>query len=241
MNKTVFITGGTRGIGKTCADLFWEKGYNVVITYEKSEDIANEMRNKYNLRFLAIKCDVASYEEVKEAFRICSEKFGGADILINNAGISQQKMLCDVTEKEWDRMFDVNIKGMFNTVKEAIGYMVHQKKGMIINVSSIWGMVGASCETVYSASKAAVIGFTKALAKELGPSGICVNCVAPGVIDTDMNKMHDEETMNELKEETPLGRIGTQREVGKLIEFLTSDDASFITGQVISPNGGFII
>ena len=138
-------------------------------------------------------------------------------------------------------MFDVNVMGMFNTVKEVLSHMVHQKSGKIINISSIWGLVGASCEVPYSASKAAIIGFTKALAKEMGPSGICVNCIAPGVIDTDMNNIHDEETMNELKEETPLGRIGKTADVAKLALFLAGDESSFITGQVISPNGGFVI
>ena len=240
MSQTVFITGGTRGIGRKIAEGFLDKGYNVAITFEKSEEIANEMKDKYK-SLIAIKCDVAKSEEVKRAFEKCNEIFGGVDILINNAGISQQKMLCDVSEDEWDRMFDVNMKGMFNTVKEVLPYMVHQKNGKIINISSIWGLVGASCEVPYSASKAAVIGFTKALAKELGPSGICVNCIAPGVIDTDMNNIHDEETINELKEETPLGRIGKTEDVSKLALFLASDEASFITGQVISPNGGFVI
>lgn len=240
MSQTVFITGGTRGIGRKIAEGFLDKGCNVAITFEKSEEIANEMKDKYK-NLIATKCDVAKSEEVKRAFEKCNEIFGGVDILINNAGISQQKMLCDVSEDEWDRMFDVNMKGMFNTVKAVLPYMVHQKNGKIINISSIWGLVGASCEVPYSASKAAVIGFTKALAKELGPSGICVNCIAPGVIDTDMNNIHDEETMNELKEETPLGRIGKTEDVSKLALFLASDEASFITGQVISPNGGFVI
>ncbi|MBO5743551.1 MAG: 3-oxoacyl-ACP reductase FabG [Clostridia bacterium] len=241
MKETVFITGGTRGIGQKTAELFWGKGYNVVITYEKSEKIAEEMQKYYPERFLAIKCDVSKSGDVKIAFEKCKNTFGGADILINNAGISNEKMLCDFSEEEWDRMFDVNIKGMFNTVKEAYAYMVNQKKGKIINMSSIWGMAGASCEVPYSATKAAVIGFTKALAKELGPSGICVNCVAPGVIDTDMNKVHGCDVLEELKEETPLGRIGTAEDVARAVLFLASDDSSFITGQVISPNGGFII
>lgn len=240
MSQTVFITGGTRGIGKKIAETFLDKGYKVAITFEKSETIANEMKDKYN-NLIVIKCDVAKDEEVKIAVKKCSEIFGGVDILINNAGISQQKMLCDVSVAEWERMFDVNVKGMFNTVKEVLPYMVHQKDGRIINISSVWGLVGASCEVPYSASKAAIIGFTKALAKELGPSGICVNCIAPGVIDTDMNKMHDDETMNELKEETPLGRIGKSDDVAKLALFLAGDESSFITGQVISPNGGFVI
>lgn len=240
MSQTVFITGGTRGIGRKIAESFLDKGYNVAITFEKSEEIANKMKDKYK-NLIAIKCDVAKSGEVKSAVKKCNEIFGGVDILINNAGISQQKMLCDVSEEEWERMFDVNVKGMFNTVKEVLSHMVHQKSGKIINISSIWGLVGASCEVPYSASKAAIIGFTKALAKEIGPSGICVNCIAPGVINTDMNNIHDEETMNELKEETPLGRIGKTDDVAKLALFLAGDESSFITGQVISPNGGFVI
>ena len=241
MPKTVFITGATRGIGRAAAEVFLNKGYCVAITYEKSEDIAKEMQKKYTSQLLAVKCDVAKADDVKKAFEKTQRTFGGVDILINNAGISQQKMLCDVSEEEWNRMFDVNVKGMFNTVKEALSYMVHKKAGKIINISSVWGMVGASCEVSYSASKAAIIGFTKALAKELGPSGICVNCIAPGVIDTDMNKMHDDDVLEELKEETPIGRIGTPEEVARVIEFLAEDDSSFITGQVISPNGGFVM
>lgn len=241
MAKTVFITGGTRGIGRACADLFLTKGYNVVITYEKSDDIAKEMQKKYAKGFLAIKCDVANSNGVVLAFEETKQLFGGVDILINNAGVSDEKMLCDVTEDEWNRIFDVNVKGMFNTVKAAMPYMVRQKKGKIINISSIWGMIGASCEVAYSTTKAAVIGFTKALAKELGASGICVNCVAPGVIDTDMNKVFDEEVMDALKEETPLGKIGTPEDVAKTIEFLAEDGSDFITGQVISPNGGIVI
>ena len=241
MSKTVFITGGTRGIGRACADLFLAKKYNVVITYEKSDDIAKEMQKKYVKGFLAIKCDVANSAEVEFAFKVAEQAFGGVDILINNAGISNEKMLCDVTEDEWNRIFDVNVKGLFSTVKAAMPYMIRQKKGKIINISSIWGMVGASCEVAYSTTKAAVIGFTKALAKELGPSGICVNCVAPGVIETDMNKVFDEEVMDELKEETPLGKIGTPEDVAKTVEFLAEDGSDFITGQVISPNGGIVI
>ena len=241
MNKTVFITGGTRGIGRACTELFLNKGYNVAITYQKSDDIANDMTKIYGQKFLAIKCDVADSTQVKDAFEKVKFNLGGVDILVNNAGISSQKMLCDVTEAEWDHMFDVNVKGMYNTVKEAMSYMVHQKYGKIINISSVWGMVGASCEVPYSATKAAVIGFTKALAKELGPSGICVNCVAPGVIDTDMNKIHGEDVMEELKEETPLGKIGTTDDVAKTVLFLAEYGSDFITGQVISPNGGFVI
>lgn len=241
MPKTVLITGGTRGIGRATAMLFLNKGYNTVITYEKSDDIAREMEDSFSEGFVALKCDVASAKEVEKAIDFIKSKFGGVDILVNNAAISMQKLIQDMTENEWDRVFDVNIKSMFNTVKYTVPYMINRKWGKIVNISSIWGMTGASCEVAYSASKAAVIGYTKALAKELGPSGICVNSVAPGVIDTDMNKMHGIDVMNELKDETPLGKIGTPDEVAKVIEFLAEDDSSFITGQIISPNGGFLI
>ncbi len=241
MSKTVLITGGTRGIGKAAAEIFMKNGYNTVITFEKSDDIAHEMEKKYSQGFMAVKCDVASAEKTRELIKIIDKSYGGVDILINNAAISVQKLIQDMSEEEWDRIFDVNMKGMFNTVKYAIPNMINNGWGKIINISSIWGITGASCEVAYSASKAAVIGFTKALAKELGPSGICVNCVAPGVIDTDMNKMLDEDIMNELREETPLGKIGSPDEVARVIEFLAKDDSSFITGQVISPNGGFLI
>ena len=170
-----------------------------------------------------------------------TERFGGADIIINNAGISQQKVFCDITRSEWDEMFDVNIGSAYNTVKCAYDYLVGCKWGRIINVSSIWGIAGASCEVHYSASKAALIGFTKALAKELGPSHITVNCVAPGVIDTDMNSHLEADDVAALCEETPLQRIGSAAEVASLICYLASDDAAFITGQVISPNGGIVI
>lgn len=241
MPKTVLITGGTRGIGRATAMLFLNKGYNTVITYEKSDDIAREMEDSFSKGFVALKCDVASAKEVEKAIEFIKSKFGGVDILVNNAAISMQKLIQDMTEDEWDRVFDVNIKSMFNTVKYTVPYMINRKWGKIVNISSIWGMTGASCEVAYSASKAAVIGYTKALAKELGPSGICVNSVAPGVIDTDMNKMHGIDVMNELKDETPLGKIGTPDEIAKVIEFLAEDNSSFITGQIISPNGGFLI
>lgn len=238
----VLITGGTRGIGKACTKLFLEKGYKVIATYEKNEIKASELKNKYPDKNLLIKkCDVSDYEEVKNLFSEIKNIYGGVDILINNAGIAQQKMFCDIQRQEWDKMMDVNIGSIFNTVKCAYDYMVSKKWGRIINVSSIWGMTGASCEVHYSASKAAVIGFTKALAKELGPSNVCVNCVAPGVIDTEMNSHLSEEDYDALSDETPLCRIGKPKEVASLVLYLASDDASFITGQVISPNGGMVI
>lgn len=244
MNKTVIITGASRGIGKECAILFAKTGYNVVINYFNSEKqalkLCNDLAN-YKTECIAIKADISKYDQVRNMIDIVKTKFKKVDVLVNNAGISKFNLFTDISESEWDNIFNVNIKGMFNCCKNVIPMMIHEKNGKIINISSIWGLTGASCEVHYSASKAAVIGFTKALAKELGPSNINVNCVAPGIIDTDMNKSIDDNTLNLLKEETPLGTIGTPKDIAKTILFLTSNDASFITGQVISPNGGFVI
>lgn len=242
MKHTVFITGGTKGIGKACTDSFLAKGFNVVATYRSDDDAADAMRISHSGESLeVIKCNAADFEQTKACWQLVTERFGGADIIINNAGISQQKMFCDISRTEWEEMLDVNIGSAFNTVKCAYDYLVSCKWGRIINVSSIWGITGASCEVHYSASKAALIGFTKALAKELGPSGITVNCVAPGVIDTAMNSHLSADDIAVLCEETPLCRTGSPAEVASLICYLASDDASFITGQVISPNGGIVI
>lgn len=242
MAYTVMITGGTRGIGRACSEKFLKNGYNVIATYVSDDESAAEMMKRHEKEnFVAARCDVADFEAVGALFAFAKKKYGGVDILVNNAGIALQKMLCDTSRQEWNRIFDVNMGSMYNTVHFASEYMVHQKYGKIVNVSSIWGICGASCEVAYSASKAAVIGFTKALAKELGPSGICVNCVAPGVVDTEMNSTIDDETMDALREETPLCRIGTPDEIAESIYFLCSENSSFITGQVISPNGGIVI
>jgi len=237
--KTVLITGATRGIGEAAARLFIEKDYRVCINYQKSKEKAEKLKKE--LDAFAFCADVSQKNEVDKMFAEINKRFGGVDILINNAGIAQFKLFSDISEDEWDRMFDVNVKGMFNCTQAALPYMIHNKCGKIINVSSMWGITGASCEVHYSASKAAVIGFTKALAKELGPSGICVNCVAPGVIKTDMCAEFSEEDLTALADETPIGRLGTPEDVAKTIMFLASEDSDFITGQVISPNGGFVI
>lgn len=234
--KTVLITGASRGIGRAAALMFHENGYNVVANYNNTDP--NDLKR---LGIFCVKGDVSDFSQVENMFNAANDKFGGVDVIVNNAGVALQKMLCDTTPSEWDGIFDINIKGMYNTVKCAADYMVNQKYGKIINVSSMWGITGASCEVAYSASKAAVIGFTKALAKELGPSNICVNCVAPGVIDTDMNKNLNDETKEILADETPLCRLGTETEVADTIYFLASDKSDFITGQVISVNGGIVI
>ena len=242
--KTVLITGASRGIGRETALIFSRLGYNVIINYNKSKEKAYELEkiitDKGGKAF-AVKADVSKKAEVDDMMDEIKNRFGGVDVLINNAAVAEQKMFCDITEYDWDRMFDINVKGCYNCIQAILPHMVHEKCGRIINISSIWGITGASCEVHYSASKAAVIGLTKALAKELGPSGITVNCVAPGVIDTDMNSALTEDIIKELKEETPLGKIGSPSDIAEIIAFLAGEKARFITGQVISPNGGFLI
>ncbi len=242
--KTVLITGASRGIGRETALLFAKNNYNVIINYNKSKEQALKLQREVSLNgsdALAVKADVSNLNDVKFMVDESLNHFGTIDILVNNAGISEQKMFCDITESDWQNMLSVNVTGMFNVCKYVLPIMINKKEGKIINVSSVWGIVGASCEVHYSTSKAAVIGFTKALAKEVGPSNINVNCVAPGVIDTDMNAGLDNQTVNYLKEQTPLCVLGTPLDVANTIYFLASDKSNFITGQVISPNGGFVI
>lgn len=241
--KTVLITGSARGIGAATAALFADSGYNVVINYNTSEVEALSLCEKLRVKgcnAIAVKADVSKKNEAEFLFGEAKKAFGGVDVLVNNAGIAQQKLFSDITMQDYDRMFDCNVKSVFNCCQCALPYMIHNKNGRIINISSMWGIVGASCEVHYSASKAAVIGMTKALAREVAPSGITVNCIAPGVIDTSMNSGFDEETINALKEETPVGRIGTPEEIAKAVLFFANDSSSFITGQVLGIDGGFI-
>lgn len=238
--KTVLITGASRGIGRSVAHKFHNNGYNVVINYNKSEKSALELHSILP-NSMMVKADVSKESEVKSMIDETVAKYGFIDVLINNAGIAQQKLFTDITTDEWNNMIGTNLNSVYYTCKYAVPYMIRQKQGKIINVSSMWGITGASCEVHYSASKAAVIGFTKALAKELGPSGIQVNTVAPGTIMTDMCKDFDSETIELIREETPLNKIGTAEDVANSIYFLASDQADFITGQVLSPNGGMVI
>lgn len=244
MAKTVLITGASRGIGREAALAFAEDGWQVGINYhcsaQQAEELAAQLR-KQGCNAAAVQGDVACRQQAFALLKETEKQLGSVDVLVNNAGIAQQKLFTDITEEEWDRMFDVNIKGMFHLCQAVLPSMIRRQQGCILNLSSMWGQVGASCEVHYSAAKAAVIGFTKALAKEIGPSGIRVNCVAPGVIDTEMNGLLDEQTKQELREETPLGILGTPRQVADVLVFLASEKASFLTGQVISPNGGFVI
>lgn len=237
--KNIIITGASRGIGKAIAREFAKNGDRVFIIYEKNREMAEKLADE--IGGYAFCCDVSQKEQV-ESVREEIKKLGFAvDVIINNAGISQIKLFSDITEDDWDRVMDVNVKGAFLVTKSFLPDLINKKKGKIINISSIWGETGASCEVHYSASKAALLGFTKALAKELGLSGICVNAVCPGVIDTEMNQMLGEDVIDELKEEIPLGTIGKCEDVSKLCYFLASEDADYITGQVISVNGGMLI
>ena len=241
--KTAVITGSSQGIGRQIALEFAKNNYNVVINYNESKNEAFELVEKIKKSggtSIAVQANVSKFQEAQKLIDLSLNEFGKINVLVNNAGISLQKIFQDVSEAEWKNLFEVNVGSVFNCCSCVLKDMILRKSGKIINISSIWGMVGASMEVHYSASKAAIIGFTKALAKELGPSGINVNCVSPGVIDTKMNNF-DQETFAELKNETPLGKIGSALDIAKTVLFLASSDADFITGQVISPNGGFVI
>ena len=242
--RTVLVTGASRGIGKSIATLFAENNYNVLINYNKSEEEAMDLYNNLKSKGYSVdvyKADVSKKEEVNMMINYCIGKFEKIDVLINNAGISKTNLFTDISYEEWDEVMATNLNGVFYTTKKALQYMIPEMSGKIINISSIWGMVGGSFEVHYSASKAAVIGMTKALAKELGPSNIQVNCIAPGVIQTDMLNNVSQETLEMLREETPLMKLGTVEDIAHTALFLASENANFITGQVISPNGGFVI
>ncbi|MFZ5611850.1 MAG: elongation factor P 5-aminopentanone reductase [Bacillota bacterium] len=244
MKKTALITGSSRGIGRATAELLAQNDYNIIINYFHSEKEAISLLTELKERGYSAKAyraDVSDRGQVEKLIEQSTNDFGRIDVLVNNAGIAQQKLFTEITEDDWDSMININVKGIFNCCQCVLPYMIENKKGKIINVSSIWGITGASCEVHYSAAKAAVIGFTKALAKELGPSNIQVNCVAPGIIDTDMNVFLSDEEIKQLQKNTPLQRFGTVQEVAKCIFFLASEDSNFITGQVLSPNGGFVI
>lgn len=244
-SKTALITGASRGIGAATAELFAKSGYNVILNYNESEAQARALEQRINdntgVIALAIQANIADETQVHAMFSVARSQFPHIDVLVNNASIAAQGLLTDVTTAEWDALFAVNVRGTFLCSREALADMIPKKRGRIVNISSIWGITGASCEVAYSATKSAIIGFTKALAKEVGPSGITVNCVAPGVIDTEMNSNLRNEDLAELIENTPVGRLGTAEEVANAVLYLASGKAGFITGQVLSPNGGFVI
>lgn len=236
--KTVLITGGSRGIGKAAVELFLKNGYKVLFIYHSAQKEAQTLSAK---GAIAYRADLSSAEECQRIAEQILKEQGGVDVLINNAGIAHFALFTDLKNEEWDRVRAVNLDAPIYLTRAFLPYMIGNKWGRIVNVSSMWGQVGSSCEVAYSTAKAGLLGFTKALAKEEGPSGITVNCICPGLIDTDMNGGLDEQTLKEIVDETPLSRMGTPLDVASLCLFLASEEASFITGQVIGVNGGLVI
>ena len=242
MKKTVIVTGGSRGIGAAIVSLLAKEDYNIVLNYNKSEEIAKKMQEEFTSLGKTVeifKADVSKREEVKKLVEFAINKFGRIDVLINNAGISQTKLFTDITDEDWNNMLNIDLNSVFYMTQEVVPYMIHEKQGCIINISSIWGMVGASCEVHYSVAKAGVDAMTKSLAKELGPSNIRINSIAPGIIDTDMNKYLSETELEQIKEEIPLGKIGDTLSIAKCAKWLIEDE--YTTGQIISINGGWNI
>lgn len=241
--KTILITGASKGIGKDMAISFAKEGNNVILNYNSSENEAKTIQKQLREEGLNIeiyKADIRNREQVNQMVQFAIDKFKTIDVLINNAGISQIKLFTDITQKDWNNMLETNLTGAFNVTQEVLKRsMINQKSGCIINISSIWGSAGASCEVHYSASKAGIQGFTKALAKELGLSNIRVNCIAPGMIDTQMNKNLSEEDKKNIIEEIPLNKIGYPQDITKCAKWLIEDE--YTTGQIISINGGWSI
>ncbi len=244
--KTAVITGASGGIGSAVAIAFAEAGYNVVLQYnngrEKALALAQKIQKEFEVIALPVQADVSSSQAVGKMFDTVEQQLGSVDVLVNNAGIAQQKLFTDITDDDWHRMIGTNLDGVFYCSREVLKrFMLKTHSGVILNISSMWGQVGASCEVHYSAAKAGVIGLTKALAKEVGLSNIRVNCIAPGVVMTDMMKSFDAQTIADLKDETPLNALGTPEDIAQTALFLCSEKAKFITGQVLGVNGGFVI
>ncbi len=243
MRRVALVTGGSRGIGAACVRAFAQAGYAVIFLYHHRQDAAEKLTRELcgaGMDVSCRACDVADFSAVQTVLEELLRTYRHVDVLVNCAGVAYIGLLTEMTEQAWDRLFAVDVKALFNTCKAVLPAMVSRRSGAIVNVGSMWGTVGASCEVAYSAAKAAVDGFTKALAKEVGPSGVRVNSVSPGVIDTDMNAELDEAALSDLAEETPLCRIGRAQEVAKVVLFLAGEDASFITGQCVGVNGGMV-
>lgn len=242
MQKIAIVTGGARGIGKAITETLAQNGIKVIANYNKSKEQAEKLKKELeekNIIIDIIQADISKKEECEKIIEYTIKKYGKIDILINNAGISKVQLIDEVTEKDWNEMINTNLYSAFCMCQLAVPYMIKEKKGNIINISSVWGIVGASQEILYSITKAGIDGLTKALAKEVGPSNIKVNSIAPGYINTDMNKEISEEALNRIKEETPLEKIGEPIDIAKCVEWLINDN--FTTGQVISINGGWFI
>lgn len=239
-NKVVIVTGGSRGIGREIVKYLSMEGYTVILNYNKSEECARNVENELKKAGFSVdiyKADVSKKEEAESLIQYALDKYGKIDVLINNAGIAQSKLFTDITDEDWNNMINNNLNSAFYCTRKASKSMINQKNGLIINISSIWGITGSSMEVHYSTAKAGLIGFTKALAKELGPSNIRVNAIAPGIIDTDMNKEYSEEDIKRIKEEIPLERIGQAQNIARCVKWLIEDD--YTTGEVISINGGW--
>ena len=242
MKKTVIVTGGSKGIGASIVKILAEEGFNVVLNYNKSEELAKKIQEECTEKGYSVeiyKADVAKREETKKLVEFAINKFGNIDVLVNNAGISQIKLFTDITDEDWNNMINTNLNSVFYMTQEVAKNMIHNKKGCIINISSIWGVTGASCEVHYSVAKAGVDAMTKSLAKELGPSGIRINSIAPGIIDTSMNRNLSKEELKQIEEEIPLERIGRTKDIAKCVKWLIEDE--YTTGQIISINGGWNI
>ena len=242
--KVALVTGSSRGIGRAVAAQLAREGYAVGVNYYERRDKAEELvaqLTREGCRAIAVQADVAVRAQVDAMVRAVEEAFGPIDVLVNNAGVAGQALFQDVTDALWERYFAVNLNGARHTIQAVLPHMLHEKRGAIVNISSIWGQHGASCEVTYSCTKHALIGLTRSLAMELAPSGIRVNCVAPGVIDTDMVKVLGDETLRDLAEQTPLGRLGTPEDIAEAVAYLVSDRASFITGQVLAVDGAFLL
>lgn len=238
MNKVVLITGGSRGIGREIAITLAQKGYLVIANYNKSEEQAKKLKQE-NANIEIFKADVSKREEVHKMVEEVITRYHKIDVLINNAGISESKMFTDVTDEDWNKIINNDLYSAFCTTQEVITSMINRKEGCIINISSIWGLVGSSCETIYSIAKAGIDAMTKSLAKEMGPSNIRVNSIAPGIIDTDMNKCYNQREIEDIKEKIPLEKIGKTSDIAKCVNWLIEDE--YTTGQVISINGGWVI
>ena len=244
MNKVALVTGSSRGIGAAIAVKLAEEGYDVAINYIKCADRAQMVKEKVEglgRRAITVQADVADRAQVDAMFARVVSELGPVELLVSNAGMAGQMQIQDVTQDRWERFFAVNVTGAFNCVQNVLPHMLHEHRGNIITISSMWGLRGASCESVYSATKAAVIGFSRSLSNELAPSGIRVNCVAPGVIDTEMLDELPDEIRASLADETPIRRLGKPEDIAELVAFLASEQSGFITGQVITADGGFIV
>lgn len=242
MKKTVIVTGGSKGIGASIVKILAEEGFNVVLNYNKSKELAKKIQEECTQKGYSVeiyKADVTKREETKKLVEFAINKFGNIDVLVNNAGISQIKLFTDITDEDWNNMINTNLNSVFYMTQEVAKNMIHNKKGCIINISSIWGVTGASCEVHYSVAKAGVDAMTKSLAKELGPSGIRINSIAPGIIDTSMNRNLSKEELKQIEEEIPLERIGRTKDIAKCVKWLIEDE--YTTGQIISINGGWNI